>query len=259
MLKQAAESKDKSWIEKELDTINKLIARYEVLKKFLSDPLAGMKEKWQEVLNDYRKKQGLPFEEIKPQKQPAPKSHAETTQRVKFEQLDKERGFPKGTMASLMWQESRGDPNAISKVGALGRFQVMPGTAKSPGFGLKSWDPKDTKNDNDAKNAADYLAALMRKHKSLPLALAAYNAGSGNVDKHNGIPPFKETQDYVQKIMEDIEKTKLGQSPHNLVTFNQENNFNITGTNPQVIGDNVARAQSRVNSDNIRDFKTKLQ
>lgn len=91
--------------------------------------------------------------------------------------------------------ESNFNANAVSRCGAQGVMQLMPSTAKELGV-------------TDAFNAeqnimagAKYLSGLMRKYDGDPrLALAAYNAGSGNVDKYDGIPPFEETQNYVKKV-----------------------------------------------------------
>ncbi len=103
-------------------------------------------------------------------------------------------GLPTNLLAAVAHVESGGNPSAVSKAGAEGLMQLMPGTAKSLGV-----DPLNPTQAIDG--AARMLSGLLQKyHGSLTLALAAYNAGPGAVDKYKGVPPYPETQAYVVKV-----------------------------------------------------------
>ncbi|WP_250028070.1 transglycosylase SLT domain-containing protein [Paractinoplanes maris] len=101
-------------------------------------------------------------------------------------------------LAAVAKVESSYNPGAVSKAGAQGLMQLMPSTAR--GLGVKnSFDPEQAIN-----GGAKLLARNLREFKSLPLALAAYNAGGGAVHKYGGIPPFSETQAYVPKVQKAL-------------------------------------------------------
>jgi hypothetical protein len=97
---------------------------------------------------------------------------------------------------SLVKQESGFSIGARSPVGAFGLTQVMPGTAKDLGIYPAYCEDPMLQLDGGAR----YFLAQLNSFGSVPLALAAYNAGPGNVAKYGGIPPFRETQDYVVRI-----------------------------------------------------------
>lgn len=102
-------------------------------------------------------------------------------------------GVPEDLFLRLVNQESRFKPKARSHKGAIGLAQLMPGTAKQLGV-----DPHDPRQ--NLEGGARYLRMMYNEFGSWRLALAAYNAGPGAVKKHGGVPPYRETRNYVKKI-----------------------------------------------------------
>lgn len=102
---------------------------------------------------------------------------------------------PAAVVEAVAWQESRFNHAAVSSKGALGVMQLLPKTASDLGV-----DPGDLKGNIDG--GAAYLARQLRRYRGdLRLALAAYNAGPGAVDRYGGVPPYAETQTYVRAIL----------------------------------------------------------
>jgi cell wall-associated NlpC family hydrolase len=97
-------------------------------------------------------------------------------------------------LAAVAKTESGFNPSAVSSAGAEGLMQIMPSTAS--GIGVNPMDPQQA-----IDGAAKILSGDIAKFGSVPLALAAYNAGAGAVEKYGGIPPYAETQHYVNTIM----------------------------------------------------------
>ena len=103
-------------------------------------------------------------------------------------------GIPEDLFLRLVQQESGWNPGAVSSKGATGLAQLMPATARKLGVDIN--DPKQ-----NLEGGARYLKMMYAKFGSWRLALAAYNAGPGAVEKHNGIPPYAETKNYVKAIL----------------------------------------------------------
>ena len=114
--------------------------------------------------------------------------------RIRLAAEARNHGLAPGLLEAVAWQESRGRMSAVSVKGALGVMQLMPSTAAE--LGVNPGDLAD-----NIRGGALYLRRQLDRFGSVPLALAAYNAGPGAVLRYGGIPPYRETRDYVAKIM----------------------------------------------------------
>jgi len=112
-------------------------------------------------------------------------------------------GLDPNLVAAVIWAESSGDPNAVSTKGAQGLMQLMPATALALGVG-NVFDPYE-----NVDGGSHYLRRMLDAHDGdVSLALAAYNAGPDAVRKYDGVPPYRETRDYVGKVMRAYERAR---------------------------------------------------
>ncbi len=130
-----------------------------------------------------------------------------------FAEMAKSHGLDQSLLEAVAWQESRGRMSAVSPKGALGVMQLMPGTAAE--MGVRADDLAD-----NIRGGALYLRRqLDRFGGSVPLALAAYNAGPGAVMRYRGVPPYRETRNYVARIMQRWQPPKVVAPPANVLSI----------------------------------------
>lgn len=174
----------------------------ELEKQIKKDPVETKNEKKEDVspIITEKKKETITKPEekkedkvITPIEIPKPKHEA-------FDDIIKEMGKKYNVSVPLIYNviraESDFNPNVVSHSGAQGLMQLMPKTAEY--LGVKN--PMDPRQ--NIEGGVKYLSQLIKRYSgNLTNALAAYNAGPGNVDKYGGVPPFAETQNYVKKIL----------------------------------------------------------
>jgi soluble lytic murein transglycosylase-like protein len=112
--------------------------------------------------------------------------------------------LPDSFVRSVMKAESGFQPNAVSPKGAIGLMQLMPDTARVLGV-----DPRDPRQNADG--GAQYLRQLLARYESDPnqvlLALAAYNAGPAAVERYHGVPPYRETREYILRVLKNWDQS----------------------------------------------------
>jgi soluble lytic murein transglycosylase-like protein len=113
-----------------------------------------------------------------------------------IEEAAKEHSVDPALIKAVIHVESAFNPRAVSPKGAMGLMQLMPGTARMLGV-HNAFSPE-----HNIKGGVAYLANLLRRYGKLEYALAAYNAGDVPVQRHGGVPPYSETQDYVRRVLQ---------------------------------------------------------
>ena len=143
-----------------------------------------------------------------------------------FEEAANSYGVSSIILKSIAKAESGFNPSAVSNAGAVGIMQLMPSTAAALGVS-NSYDARE-----NIMGGAKYISQLLSNYQgNISLALAAYNAGSANVDKYGGIPPFTETQNYVKKVLSYMEE--FGSAVSNTVSSVSDqlsSIFDLTGS-----------------------------
>jgi len=147
-------------------------------------------------------------------------------------------GLEPSMVHSMIKQESNYNPKAVSSKGAIGMMQLMPGTAKELGVG-NPLNPIE-----NVLGGTKYLSSLKNEFGGdMGKALAAYNAGRENVKKYNGVPPFKETQDYVNKILPAKSKKEFAQfAPPIFTKRDVYNELKNRGMDDEEIFDTILKA-----------------
>jgi len=164
-------------------------------------------------------------------------------------------GVPYDLARAVSYAESAGNPKARSHKGAYGLMQVMPATLKDAGYGIAP--AKDNSMRETSRVGMEYLAAMMKKYDgNVDKALAAYNAGSGNVDKYGGVPPFKETRQYIGRIKGYM--TEKGQDgiPKAYRAASQERG--VSASPPQVQAPNSVSNERELQQKSQQDRRTQL-
>lgn len=159
-----------------------------------------------------------------------------------FAGLEKLYNLPMGLLRGVAQTESVGNPNAVSRVGAKGLFQFMDGTARDMGLsGADVFNPMKA-----AEAAAKYLSQLLKANGGdLDKALASYNWGIGNVQKHGLALMPKETRNYIPRVKSNMVSASTP-------SIEQKNTYHIYGGNAAEIGGEVERRQVNANAQVLR-------
>ncbi len=187
------------------DSIERQAASIEGHEKTPSQP-AGQQNVSQPDTTTVKTFYSLPWPDSAPLGVPNVQMVDDSCQRMPQDQVDKliyaaakKQGVEAGLLKSVMRQESGFKPCAVSTAGAMGLMQIMPDTADMLGLD----DPFDPAKNTEA--GAHFLKMMLDRYQGdVPMALGAYNAGPGRVDKAGGVPPITETMQYVTNILRTL-------------------------------------------------------
>jgi soluble lytic murein transglycosylase-like protein len=178
-----------------MDSISEVLTRIRQIQSLLGEPSPTNK--------GFSGELHQAVEENRPQARPET-SHVAAEQRPRMppatlvpliEEAAGKTGLTEDLISAVIATESGYRPDAVSRTGAAGLMQLMPGTAHA----LRVDDPFDARQ--NVLGGAEYLRQQLDRFGTVEKALAAYNAGPGAVAHHHGIPPYAETQNYVQRVM----------------------------------------------------------
>ena len=201
-----------SYIENSFSALEKVAGQDSVINPTQKDFSEILNSKKEEKIE--KKEDTKPLTEISEEIKPELKEAIELKSKIDLksqstnideliETFSEKYGIDGDFIKAIIKQESGFNPNATSKKGAMGLMQLMPKTAQSLGV-IDAYDPSQ-----NIEGGVKYLKGLLdRFDNNQELALAAYNAGPNAVKKYGGIPPYKETQNYVKAIMATYNKVK---------------------------------------------------
>lgn len=201
-----------SYIENSFSALEKVAGQDSVINPTQKDFSEILNSKKEEKIE--KKEDTKPITEISEEIKPELKEAIELKSKIDLksqstnideliETFSEKYGIDGDFIKAIIKQESGFNPNATSKKGAMGLMQLMPKTAQSLGV-IDAYDPSQ-----NIEGGVKYLKGLLdRFDNNQELALAAYNAGPNAVKKYGGIPPYKETQNYVKAIMATYNKVK---------------------------------------------------
>ncbi|MBP3947272.1 lytic transglycosylase domain-containing protein [Psychrobacter sp. K31L] len=147
--------------------------------------------------------------------------------------------IPSELLRAIIRQESNFNNTALSSKGAIGLMQVMPSTAADYGY-YNLYAPH-----HNVEVGSRHLASLLKRYK-LPIALAAYNAGEGNINKYGGIPPFRETQSYVLNVLKYY-NVELDKRINNTGIMSNAINLTPIDNNPLI----VSKSEKLINRNSV--------
>jgi len=160
-----------------------------------------------------------------------------------FKEASEKYGVPVNLLKAVAKVESNFNPDAKSRCGAMGVMQLMPKTAAGLGVG----NPYNA--DENINGGAKLLSGLFKKYNGdLTLTLAAYNAGSGNVAKYGGVPPFTETQNYIKKVKAEIASSSGSNTFGAMLLSQTTPKQNIVATNKSFPASNYQSNQEKLQS-----------